>query len=99
MMTLAKLNALALVQGVSPGLVDDARRHATPHAVDTTDLTVDKLDPNEFRRRFQERRAWCKEQCRGPYEIEPIRENGRDKGRRFRFGEPNDALFFKLWFG
>ena len=94
----AILNRIAAAQGLRPGLVDLARRRATPHIVDCMGLTLDHLPPSDFEEQLRERERWCERQCPGRYEIEPIRQNGSDAGRRFRFPDPNDALFFKLWF-
>jgi hypothetical protein len=98
MITSTTLNRLAAAQGIRSGLVDKARRRATPHGIDCSDLSLDQLSPDEFDDRLRKRREWCDEQCRGVYEIEPIRQNGSDRGRRFRFADPNDAVLFKIWF-
>jgi hypothetical protein len=91
------LNRLAAAQGIRPGLVDEARRRATPHIVDCIGLCP-QLPPPHFEEQLREREAWCKNQCPDRYEIEPIRQDGSDVGRRFRFPKKEDAALFKLWF-
>jgi hypothetical protein len=83
------------------GFVDDARRAATPHAIDCVGLSRENLgdEPYRFEGEFHERRAWCDESG-GLYEIEAIRddETRTVTGYRFRFAGLSEATFFKLRF-
>lgn len=79
--------------------VDDARRAETPHCVDAVDLNEEKLGIISYASDLQERRDWCTEFCRDDWEIEPIRdEQMRLIGRRFRFTDVVDAVFFRIRF-
>ncbi len=93
-----KLNRTAAQIGGSIGFPDDSRRGETPHVIDCMGLTEEHLGQQAFSAQLQERRQWCEEECGRNHEIEPIRDEGRLVGRRFRFGNLNDAVFFRLRF-
>src|SRR4051812_26884053 len=81
------------------GFVDAARRTETSHCVDALDLNEEKLGILRYASELQERRDWCTVFCRDDWEIEPIRDDQmRLFGRRFRFTDIVDAVFFTLRF-
>ncbi len=80
------------------GFPDDTRRAETPHVIDCMGLSEEHLGQRAFTDELRERRQWCVDECGGDHEIESIRDQGRLVGRRFRFGDLNDAVFFKLRF-
>ena len=94
------LHRMATQNGVKPGWIDDARRAATPWAVDCDGLTRTNLsDPGQFEHALCERRDWCEQHAPGDYEIEPIGLNPEQlTGRRFRFVDPKIAVAFKVLF-
>lgn len=97
---IASIQKAVASTGLKPGLVDDARRAATPYVVDCPDLSLEVLGDREFERQFCERRDWCRSRCPNGHEIEPIRDaNGCLAGRRFRFAKDGDATLFKTFFG
>jgi hypothetical protein len=72
----------------------------TPVIVDAVGLSEDRLGYPRFPQEFVARREWCAENCYGRYEIEPIRDSQmRLIGRRFKFADLNDAIYFKLRWG
>jgi hypothetical protein len=81
------------------GFVDDARREATPYAIDVIGLNDDAIGWARYAQEFQERREWCAEWCRNDWDIEPLRDTRmRLIGRRFRFANKVEAVYFKLRF-
>jgi hypothetical protein len=80
------------------GKPTSAQRAAMPHVVECRGLTVH--DPGAaFAEAFQGRRLWCRENCRGLFAVEPIRDAERDTGRRFRFADEADAAGFRRRWG
>jgi len=74
-----------------------ARRAAMPYGVECPGLTAH--DRGEvFVAEHQGRRMWCRENCRGEFMVEPIRDGtlGQDTGRRFLFADQADAAGFRL---
>jgi hypothetical protein len=81
------------------GFVDDARRAATPHIVDVVGMDEEKIGWPRCAAELTVRREWCYEFCRGDWEIECLRDyHLRLVGRRFRFENELEALYFKLRF-
>jgi hypothetical protein len=81
------------------GGLNQARRATLPYTVDQPGLTVHDLGPEEYHRKRQEREEWCEENCRGDWDLEPIRaEGGPDTGRRYLFADPTDAVYFMMKF-
>ncbi len=95
---LADIRRSAVKLGLKAGFIDDARRAETPHVVDCIGLSDENLPYPVFCEELQRRERWCDRQCRPDYEIEPIREDGRLIGRRFRFADLSTATLFKLSF-
>lgn len=75
-----------------------AQRAAMPHAAECRGLTVHDLG-RAFAGEFQGRRLWCRENCRGLFAVEPIRDAACDTGRRFRFADEADATAFRRRWG
>jgi hypothetical protein len=84
--------------GIMRGLVDNARRAATPHAVECAGLTREHLGSEGFQNAFGERVQWCEEHCRSDFTSDPIRDGYRLTGRCFRFADQGEAMHFKLRF-
>jgi hypothetical protein len=95
---ISSIQHAAAAAGLKGGFVDDARRQATPLTVDCIGLTRENLGDTRFENELREREDWCKEHCIGDREIEPIRQAGRLVGRRFRFGDDTEAVYFRLQF-
>ncbi|WP_147707339.1 hypothetical protein [Microvirga massiliensis] len=95
---IASIKNAAAAAGLKEGFVDAARRAATPLIVDCIGLTCENLGDERFENELHQRMGWCKAKCRGDWEIEPIRQDGRLVGRRFRFGNVTEAVHFKLRF-
>jgi hypothetical protein len=71
----------------------------TPIIVDAIGLSEDHLGIR-FPHELVARREWIAENCYGRHEIEPIRDSQmRLIGRRFKFADEVDAVFFKLRWG
>ncbi|WP_046861605.1 hypothetical protein [Microvirga massiliensis] len=96
---LARLHQHAAVLGLKSGFITPARRAATPNVVTCTGLSREHLGDELFERQFHHRRVWCKQQCPGDYEIEPIRNDRMVLiGYDFRFVQQGDAALFKIYF-
>lgn len=53
----------------------------------------------EFEDELQKRRDWCVENARGLWMVQPVGPNPEQlTGRRFRFADHVDAVFFKMRF-
>jgi hypothetical protein len=71
----------------------------TENIIDVTGLSEDNLGYPKFPQEFVTRRDWCEENCKGAYDIQPIRDSMmRLTGRSFRFQSHVDAVLFKLRF-
>ena len=71
----------------------------TANIIDVTGLSEDNLGYPKFPQEFVTRRDWCEENCKGAYDIQPIRDSMmRLTGRSFRFKSHVDAVLFKLRF-
>ena len=74
--------------------------NAPTYVVDAIGLSEDRLGYPRFPQELVARREWCADHCNGRYEIEPIRDRRmRLVGRRFKFEDEVDAVFFKLRWG
>ncbi len=73
-----------------------AERAALSFEVKCEGLTVHDLG-EVFAAEFHGRKRWCRENCRGAFAVEPMREGGagRDTGRRFLFSDAADAVAFR----
>lgn len=81
------------------GFVDDARRNQTPYTIDVIGLNEEDLHWPRYVSELRNRQVWCREFCRDDWDIEPIRDQQmRLIGRRFRFADVVDAVYFKLRF-
>ena len=95
----------AITQGILASLtaklkpITDERVANTPHIVTQPGLTRADMGGPEFEAAIEERRHWLREHCHGDHLIEPIRQDGRLVGRRYRFEDVNEAFWFKLRFG
>jgi hypothetical protein len=79
--------------------ITEARRDATPHVVSQPGLTRDHLGDEVFEAAMEERRLWIAQNCREDHLIEPLRnERGVLIGRRYRFADPDEALWFRMRF-
>ena len=78
------------------GWPSPAERAALRSEVECRGLTVHDLG-EAFARGFDGRKRWCRENCRGAFAVEPVREDGRgrDTGRRFLFSDAADAAAFR----
>ena len=70
----------------------------TPHTVPQPGLTREDMGDQGFAAAMEERRIWIRENCQGDVLPEPLRQEGRLVGRRYRFEDPNEAFFFKMRF-
>ncbi len=73
-----------------------AERAALCHEVECHGLTVHDLG-QAFAGEFHRRKRWCRENCRGAFSVEPLREHGagRDTGRRLLFSDEAEAAAFR----
>lgn len=94
----AILKRVAAVLGIQDGFVDEARRQATPLTVDCVGLTRENLGDERFEDEMHERESWSRQHCIGKREVEPIRDDRRLIGRRYRFENLSEAVHFKLRF-
>ena len=71
-----------------------------PWAVEVHGLDRNNLSrPSEFEEELQNRRDWCVENARGLWMVQPMGPNPEQLiGRRFRFADHRDAVFFRLRF-
>ena len=78
------------------GWPSPAERAALRFEVECPGLTVQDLG-EAFAAEFHGRKRWCRENCRGAFAVEPVREGGagRDTGRRFLFADAVDAAAFR----
>ena len=78
------------------GWPSPAERAALRFEVECHGLTVRDLG-EAFAREFDGRKRWCRENCRGAFAVEPVREDGRgrDCGRCFLFADAADAAAFQ----
>ena len=78
------------------GWPSPAERAALRSEVECRGLTVHDMG-EAFAREFHGRRRWCRENCRGAFVVEPVREDGRerDSGRCFLFADAADAAAFQ----
>ena len=91
------------IHELSPKLAALMARNRIPanvpvYIIDAIGLSEDHLDVR-FPQELVARREWIAENCYGAVEIEPIREQMRLVGRRFRFESLADATYFKLRWG
>ena len=88
----------AHAEGIRPeiGRPSPAEHAALRSEVECRGLTVHDLG-EAFARGFDGRKRWCRENCRGAFAVEPVREDGRgrDTGRRFLFADAADAAAFQ----
>src|SRR4051812_19585791 len=74
--------------------------HVAPHVIDAVGLSEENLGQRRSAQELVARREWIAENCHGRHEIEPIRDTQmRLVGRRFKFADEVDAVFFKLRWG
>jgi hypothetical protein len=78
------------------GWPSPAERTALRFEVECHGLAVHDLG-EAFAAEFHGRKRWCRENCRGAFAVEAVREEGaeRDSGRRFLFSDAADAAAFK----
>ena len=79
------------------GWPSPAERAALRFEVECRGLTVHDLG-EAFVAEFHGRERWCRDNCRGAFSVEPVREGGgagRDSGRRFPFSDAADAAAFR----
>ena len=97
---IASINRVAAVTRPRSPSNMTAQRAAAPHIVDCIGLDRNTLSlPGAFEHAYQEREAWCRENCGGVYHIEPLGPcSERLYGRRFRFAKEADATLFKMFF-
>ncbi len=78
------------------GWPSPAERAALRFGVECQGLTVQDVG-EAFAAEFHGRKRWCRENCRGAFVVEPMREEGagRDTGRRFLFADAADAAAFR----
>ena len=78
------------------GWPSPAERAALRSEAECRGLTVHDLG-EVFAAEFHGRKRWCRENCRGTFAVEPMREGGagRDTGRRFLFSDAADAVPFR----
>ena len=70
----------------------------TTHTVSQPGLARADMGDQGFEMAMEERRRWIGEHCRGDHMIEPMRQDGRLVGRRYRFEDPNEAVWFRMRF-
>lgn len=61
-------------------------------------MTLENYSPEGFEAALTERRNWIAENCSGDHLVEPMRQDGRETGRRYCFTDANDAFWFRLRF-
>ena len=94
----------AITQGIRASLnatlkpITDQRIANTPHIIPQPGLTHEDMADEEFQAAMEERRRWLRVHCQGDHLIEPMRQEGRLVGRRYRFENPNEAFHFRLRF-
>ena len=78
------------------GWPSPAERAALRSEAECHGLTVHDLG-EAFAAGVHGRTRWCRENCRGTFSVEPLREGGagRDSGRRFLFSDAADAAAFR----
>jgi len=94
----------AITQGILASLgsklrpITDERIASTPHTVSQPGLTRADMGDQGFKAAIEERRRWLRENCQGDHVIEPVRQEGRLVGRRYRFENPSEAFHFRMRF-
>jgi hypothetical protein len=91
--------AAAAMACAKAGFLTDERRAATPYIVNCLNLNDEDLSYRMYVTQLQDRENWCRQHSPHDHEIEPLRDQGRLIGRRYRFAHESDATLFKIFFG